>query len=283
MKKLFYFFVLITGIVSCQKENNPGEEEPKNLIERNILDTTYGSDAQQKMDIYLPAGRTKTTKTIILIHGGGWTEGNKSDLTSAIPELQKQFPGYAFININYRLAKDGANLFPTQENDTKSAIALYLQNADNFYVSKNIVLAGFSAGAHLALLHAYKNDPDKNVKAVIDFFGPTQLPALWNANIIYQLLLYGVTGKTYDQDAAIYNNSSPANFVSAQSPPTLILQGDADPTVPPSQSILLSDSLAKHNIGHQLVMYAGEGHGWTGNNLLDSYEKIKAFLKQYVD
>ncbi|MFT4016858.1 MAG: prolyl oligopeptidase family serine peptidase, partial [Agriterribacter sp.] len=88
--------------------------------------------------------------------------------------------------------------------------------------------------------------------------------------------------KTYDQDPAIYKNSSPANFVSAQSPPTLILQGDADPTVPPSQSILLSDSLTKYNVAHQLVMYPGEGHGWTGNNLLDSYEKIKIFLKEYV-
>ncbi|MFT3751183.1 MAG: alpha/beta hydrolase [Agriterribacter sp.] len=281
MKNFFCFFILITGIVSCQKENNP-EEKPQNLPERNIADTAYGSDAQQKMDIYLPAGRTRTTKTIVLIHGGGWTEGSKSDLTAAIPELQKQFPGYAFININYRLAKDGTNLFPSQENDTKSAIGSYLQNTDSFVVSKDIVLAGFSAGAHLALLHAYKNDPDKNVKAVVDFFGPTQLSTLWNLNILYQLLLYNVTGKTYDQDPAIYKNSSPANFVSAQSPPTLILQGDADPTVPPSQSILLSDSLAKYNAEHQLVMYAGEGHGWTGSNLLDSYEKIKSFLAQHT-
>ncbi|MFT3945363.1 MAG: alpha/beta hydrolase [Agriterribacter sp.] len=103
------------------------------------------------MDIYLPAGRTKTTKTIVLIHGGGWTEGNKNDLTAAIPELQRQLPDYAFININYRLAKDGTNLFPSQENDTKSAIALYLQNAGNFNVSTEIVLAGFSAGGRVII------------------------------------------------------------------------------------------------------------------------------------
>lgn len=281
MKKYFCVLFVVAVAISCNKEGNPADNN-QTLKERKILDTSYGSNQQQKMDIYLPAGRTKNTKTIVLIHGGGWSQGSKNDLTAAIPELQKQLPGYAIVNIGYRLAADGYNLFPTQENDTKTALELYVQHADEFGVSKNLVLAGFSAGAHLALLHAYKNDAGKNVKAVVDFFGPTQLVSLWNTSLLHQILLLGVTGKTYDQDPAIYKNSSPVNYISAQSPPTLILQGDADATVPPSQSILLGDSLAKYNVTQQLVMYQGAGHGWSGANLEDSYQKIKAFLEKNV-
>lgn len=282
MKKYFFLLLITIGIFSCKKEDTPIEEIPQKLPERNIADTAYGTDTRQKLDIYLPANRTNVTKTIVLIHGGGWSEGSKNDLNIAIPELQKQLPDYAIANVGYRLAKDGANLFPAQENDIKSAVVLLEQNADKFYISKSIVIAGFSAGAHLALLHAYKNDPDKNVKAVIDFFGPTDLTALWNYSIVHQLLLLGVTGKTYDQDQNMYKNASPINYATAQSPPTIILQGDADNVVPPAQSTALAATLENLKVTNQLVVYAGAGHGWTGTNLQDSYVKIKAFIEKNV-
>ncbi len=64
-------------IVSCQKENN---QLPTSLTEKTELNVSYGTDASQKMDIYLPPGRTTAaTKAIILIHGGGWSSGDKSD------------------------------------------------------------------------------------------------------------------------------------------------------------------------------------------------------------
>lgn len=283
MKIYFSFLLLVAGIISCKKETTPRNEDPADLPERNIIDTAYGNDPRQKMDIYLPEGRTKETKAIVLIHGGGWSDGNKSDLNIAVPELQKQLPGYAIVNIGYRLAKNGANLFPAQENDIKAAITLLEQNADKFIISKHIVIAGFSAGAHLALLHAYKNDPRKNIKAVVDFFGPADLPALWNYSLPHQLLLYNVTGKTFGQDQNMYKNSSPVNFVTDQSPPTIILQGDADNVVPPSQSVSLASSLENVKIPCQLVLYKGEGHGWSGNNLQDSYRKVKAFIEQHVE
>jgi acetyl esterase/lipase len=47
---------------------------------KNRANVSYGTDASQKMDIYLPPGRTTAaTKAIILIHGGGWSSGDKSD------------------------------------------------------------------------------------------------------------------------------------------------------------------------------------------------------------
>ncbi|MFT3702327.1 MAG: alpha/beta hydrolase [Agriterribacter sp.] len=282
MKYYFCGFLLVINLIACNKETTtpPPVDNDPDLAARNITDTSYGADPLQKVDIYLPEKRNDTTKTIVLIHGGGWTEGDKSDLNTGIAGLQGEFPGYAICNINYRLAKDAStNLFPTQENDIKAAMALLLDNIQQFHISKNVVMIGFSAGAHLALLHSYKNDPDKHVKAVVDFFGPTDLPAFWNMGLVYQLILLNVTGKTYDQDQNVYTSASPVNYITAQTPPTIVLQGGADVTVPPAQADILVAALEKNHVTNQLVLYPTEGHGWQGANLLDSYQKVKAFVE----
>jgi len=71
-------FILATTLVlfSCQKDKM-ADPLPIPVAEKTELNVSYGTDASQKMDIYLPAGRiTTTTKVIILIHGGGWNQGD---------------------------------------------------------------------------------------------------------------------------------------------------------------------------------------------------------------
>ncbi len=70
----------------------------------------------------------------------------------------------------------------------------------------------------------------------------------------------------------------PINFVTSQSPPTIILQGGTDPLVSPSQAIALKNKLQTMGVSHQYVFYNAESHGWTGVNLVDSFDKIQAFL-----
>ena len=88
-------------------------------------------------------------------------------------------------------------------------------------------------------------------------------------------------GGTPSTNAALYQASSPINFVSARCPPTLILHGGADPLVPVSQSTALKATLESVNVPVQMVIYPTEGHGWLGANLSDSYGKIADFLKTY--
>lgn len=133
------------------------------------------------------------------------------------------------------------------------------------------------------MLHSYKNDPGKHVKAVVDFFGPTDLVALWNEGIIQQWALLAAVGGLYTDDPDIYVNSSPVNFITGQSPPTIALQGGADIIVIPAQTTLLIDRLTGQGVKNQLVYYPSEPHGWTGANLLDSYSRIIAFIKENVE
>lgn len=279
MSKFLIIFFSAILLHSCKKDT-AGDQ----LGQQTLLNVSYGNHASQKMDVYLPAGRTATaTKAIILIHGGGWNAGDKSDFASYISVLKQRLPDYAIFNINYRLAIS-PDLFPTQEMDVKAVVQFIINSSDEYQVNSNkLVLLGASAGGHLALLQAYKHDNGK-IKAVIDFFGPTELVEMYNnpPNPLVPSLLQIVTGATLTSNLQIYLDSSPVNFISSSSPPTLIFHGGIDNIVHVSQSQLLSTALATTGIQHQLVIYSIEGHGWTGTNLNDSFDKIASFLNVHV-
>ena len=249
-----------------------------------MLNVSYGTNAQQKMDGYLPANRNTTnTKVIIMIHGGGWNTGDKADFNEYVDSLKKREPSYAIFNINYRLANT-PDLFPAQEQDVKAAVEFINSKRQEYKVSDKFVLVGASAGAHLALLQGYKNSTSIKPKAIIDFFGPTDLVALYNnpPNPFVQPTLFSVTGNTPATNNTLYTQSSPLNFVSSQSPPTMILHGGIDIVVSPSQSVSLDTKLSISGVAHQYTFYPTEGHGWTGANLTDSFNKIEAFLAANV-
>lgn len=256
------------------------------LPKMTYMDVPYGSDPLQTMDIYLPAKRTvSTTKVAILIHGGAWSAGDKSDMTAYVDSFQKRMPDYAVFNINYRLATAApSNLFPTQEMDVKAAVEFVYSRRSEYTVSPKFVMIGASAGAHLALLQGYKYGSPVKPKAVVDLFGPTDMikmyndPAVQSPAYLIAILMSG----TPTTNASLYNYSSPIQFVTGTTCPTIILHGGVDDVVKVNQSTSLRDKLVLNGIPNQYVYYPTEGHGWTGANLTDSFNKIKDFLNQYV-
>ncbi|HEY6502355.1 MAG TPA: alpha/beta hydrolase, partial [Chitinophagaceae bacterium] len=150
MKYCFLLFWIVV-MAGCQKEISSSNDNNNTFPAQSYLNVSYGSDAAQNMDVYLPAGRSKTaTKVMILVHGGAWATGDKSDFAEYVDTLKKRLPDYAFFNINYRLASIAGNFFPTQENDVKSAISFILGKSDEYNISQRFVLLGASAGGHLA-------------------------------------------------------------------------------------------------------------------------------------
>jgi acetyl esterase/lipase len=274
----------MTILSSCKQEST-AIAQVKDLPAQTHLNISYGNDSLHKMDIYLPANRSvASTKSLVLIHGGGWTSGSKADFTGYIDTLQQRLPDYAIFNINYRLV-NGSNLFPTQENDVSAALSFIVQNAAEYPISKGkLSLLGFSAGAHLALLQAYKNASPR-INAVIDYFGPTDLVAMYQKpwHPLVPLALQMITGTSPQADPSTFEQSSPAHFVSSQSPPTLILHGGKDVVVNVSQSKLLAQKLAENDVAHELHIYPGKGHGrWYGETLVSSFDRIEAFLNRHV-
>ena len=284
MKNWYLIIGISLLLVSCQKEQ---DLSPIVLEEKTELNAAYGTNATHKMDIYLPKARsTATTKVMILIHGGAWSTGDKTDFTAYVDTLKRRLPGYAFFNINYRLATGTPNLFPTQENDVKAAIEFIYSKRDEYNVSDKFVLLGVSSGAHLSLLHAYKYTSPVRIKAVVDFFGPTDLVDMYNnpASIFAPpAAIAAVVGGTPATHLTLYQQSSPMTFLSAQSPPTIILHGGVDILVSPAQSANLFSKLQLAAVPRQYVFYPTENHGWTGATLTDSFDKIGVFLAANVN
>jgi acetyl esterase/lipase len=291
MKQIFFTAIAFSlMLTSCSKSDDPGTGGGGTIAEKSMTNVSYGTDPMQKMDIFLPANRTTaTTKVMILIHGGGWVSGDKSDFAVFMDTLKKRIPDYAIFNINYRLAVlPATNSFPTQELDVKAAVEFIFGNRTEYLVSDRFVLMGASAGGHLSLLQAYKYQAPVKIKAVVDFFGPTDMAGMYTdyaGNPPAQLGIVALMGgATPAGNPTLYSQSSPKSYATASlACPTIILQGATDPLVNAiTQSQALRDKLSTAAVVNQYVLYPG-GHGdWDAATYTDAFNKIQIFLAANV-
>ncbi len=285
LNKLLLLVFVSTALFSCNKDQ--AIDNTNSITAKTIANVVYGTDAKHRMDIYLPANRrVDSTKVLIMVHGGGWTGGDKADFTAAlIDSLKKRLPGYAIFNINYRLAVFPNNLFPTQEIDVKAAVEFIYGNRANYLVSDKFVMMGVSAGGHLSLLQAYKYRSLVKIKAVVDFFGPTDMVDMHNnPGAFPQLAIAALMSGTPATNPTLYQQSSPIQYVDSLNCPTIILQGGVDPLVnATTQSLALVNKLTFFGATNEYVFYPTGGHGdWDGVTYTDAYNKIQAFLAANV-
>lgn len=295
-------FVFIFFISSCTKENpgggggtggggTGGGGGNGNLSERIILDTSYGTDTKQKMDIYLPAGRNSSTKLIVMIHGGAWYGGDKNDYNYMKNLLRAKWPGVAIANINYRLASNAANIHHTEiMNDIIAAVNFMANNKTAFAISDTMAMIGESAGGHLALLYTYAFNTNNYVRAVSDMYGPAQIND-WSWYNTYNIFLGQSVGDVLTiytgspwttATTPLYESVSPIVRVNDQSKPTIIFHGTLDLLVPLYQSQALNAKLNTLAVPHQYHEYFLDGHGFNPTNQNDCANKTVAFFQQYL-
>jgi acetyl esterase/lipase len=294
-RNAFSILIILIVLFSCQKSKvDPIAPlvTPAAITASTLTNVAYGTDPLQKMDVFLPANRTTTaTKVMIVIHGGSWSIGDKTDMATYVETLKTRLPDYAFFNVNYRLRSGATNSFPTQEQDVKALTDFIYSKRTEYIISDKFVMLGASAGAHLALLQAYKNAVPK-IKAVVDLYGPTDMTDMYNnpasifapADSIAKIVTGSATGTPTSNatNTALYNSSSPINFVTPLSPATIIFHGGADILVRPSQSTSLVALLAQKGVVYKYQPYPLENHAYQGASLLDTFEKTIAFLTTNV-
>lgn len=115
------------------------------------LERFYGHDPLQTLDVSPLPGATHAP-ILIMVHGGAWMVGDKTDVT--VSEPKRSFwamRGYMFVSVNYRLTPQADAL--DQADDVASAVKYVIAHAREWGGDPdNIVLMGHSAGAHLVSL-----------------------------------------------------------------------------------------------------------------------------------
>jgi acetyl esterase/lipase len=269
-------------------------------------DLVYAPHARGVLDLMIPRGATARLPLVIWIHGGGWQSGDKSNRAQATRLLCR---GYAVAAINYRLSDSGT--FPAQIHDVKAAIRFLRAQAPAYGLDgARFAAFGSSAGGHLAALAGTSGDvtgledlslgyPDvsSRVQATIDWYGPVRFTEM-DPQLLAQACPAGsahhgdadsaesrLLGCTIDDTAcaAAVSRADPTTYADVSDPPTLLLHGTDDCTVPMGQSTLLRERLDA--VGacavKRAVMAAGHGGPeWTSREVQDA---VAQFLDRALD
>jgi acetyl esterase/lipase len=241
-------------------------------IEANIR---YDHYPETVLDILQPvAPALKNRPGVIVIHGGGWIQGDKESVVEkyCVPFVQR---GMVVANIEYRLAK--AATAPAAVDDVVKAAQWFENRAADYKVDpKQIVVMGPSAGGHLALMVGMS--PAMKVAAVIDFFGI--------ADVADQLQGpnqrdYAVTWIPEQPDRMeLARTLSPLTYVRKGLPPILSMHGDADKTVSYEHSVRLINALKAAGDDAELITVPGGQHGFTPEEMNKLWPQIFKWLKK---
>ncbi len=271
--------LLVMAGVSFKVLSEASRTEPRTEMVADSVQATfdieyarYGREAV-RLDVYQPTDwSTSLRPAILLIHGGGWIEGDKNGERDLAAFLVPQ--GFVAFAINYRLAHDGPSRYPAALLDVRRAMRWVRAHARDYGVDPDRIGAvGLSAGGHLAAVLGTTDvldpaDPNSGkfssrANCVVDTAGPTDFTDDANPPVgqpIAQVIptFFGESRAAIPQ---AYHDASPALLVDKHAAPTLIVHGTADPIVPIGQSRRFEQALGAAGVEVKLVELEGEDHG----------------------
>jgi acetyl esterase/lipase len=294
MKRLMIasiLLVLASGTVAVAQDSPLASAVRFENEYRIVPNITYltASNYDAKLDLYVTRTPDKPLPTLIWIHGGGWTGGTKESY-AGIPAYLAM--GMNVVNVEYRLARVAQA--PAAVEDCRCALRWVIQHAKEYGIDVNrLVVSGGSAGGHLALttgmvpasagLDRQCPGPDNlKVAAIVNWYGISDVNELLDGP---NMKAYAVTwlGSATDRDQ-IAKRVSPLSYVRAGLPPVLTIHGDADPTVPYTQSVRLHKALSDAGVANELMTMPGGKHGFdccTSAQRTNAYVKIREFLARH--
>jgi acetyl esterase/lipase len=254
-------------------------------VEPNIVYLTAG-DWDGKLDLYLPRRPTgDLAPAVITIHGGGWMTGSKDEV--ALDVLPYLAMGFAVVNVDYRLVTVAPA--PAAAQDCRCALRWVVRHAAQYGIDTGrLVLAGSSAGAHLALMAALAppsagldglcpGNEELRVAAVVNFFGVVDVADLLSPPH-QRGFAVGWIGERPDRDK-IARWLSPISYVNGGAPAILTVHGDADPVVPYEQAVRLHRALDQAHVPNRLYTVPGGHHGdFRGSEVLRVTRAVRDFL-----
>jgi acetyl esterase len=247
---------------------------------RNEIVYSRVSGEALAMDAHIPDGPGPFA-AVILVHGGGWSNGTKQAafIKPLFPVLDGS--GLAWFSIDYRLSPKYKH--PAAAEDVEQAIRYIKSHAREFRVDpKRLALMGESAGGHLVGLVALHHQKDTGVAAVVPFYGAFDLESMLLArgqvSAGYTNFL-GITDLS-ENSRKVLREASAAHYMKPGLPPFLLIHGTKDETVPYQQSVKFCADLKA--AGNSCDIYTVE-NGIHGVINWESDQRFQAYKTQLVD
>jgi len=215
--------------------------------------STWTYSGSLKLDFYPAIGRSPAP-CVIVIHGGGWDDGDRGQVPQFNYFLARS--GYAVADISYRLAP-GA-IWPAQRDDVAAAVAFVKGRAAAWNVdAARLVIMGRSAGGQIAEASAYVLQ-DPAIRGVVALYAPADMNFAWKWGrqddpLNSPQLLRQFLGGTPETARQAYDSASAILLVDSKSPPTLLVHGAIDTLVWNRQSERLAARLTEAGVTHMLV------------------------------
>lgn len=278
-------FVLACALTGCAKGGVPATPDNVSLTEGIPYCTGAVDGVQQPLllDVARPKDQKKSLPVVLVVHGGGWTDGSRADYTYMLNWLAQQ--NFIGVSVDYRLSPK--NKFPDQLEDLKCAVRWLRANEVLYrFDARRIVAIGASAGAHLVALlgttagmsqfEGIGGSPNQSssIDAMVLHAGVYDLSSLVRELAVnpsseshggiqaVSMLL----GGNNDPTSKAYAIASPASYVSKQTVPALLLHGRNDSLVPFNEALRFGSLLTGLGLDNEVVIMNGAGHGDFGSD-----------------
>jgi acetyl esterase/lipase len=231
------------------------------------------------LDVFEPA--KKNGAAVLWMVSGGWVSNHSGVSPNTYqPLLDRGYTVFAVVH-----GSQPRFIVPEIEEDIHRAVRFVRHNVARWGVDPNrFGISGSSAGGHLSLTIGTQGGPGKPdakdpidressaVQAVACFYPPTDFlnwsragEDFWDYEPTRKYApALGPRWETHEGRQSLGPEISPIRFVTPKMPPTLIIQGDADVTVPLYQAQRFEQKCREVGAPFKLIVKPGAGHGYPG-------------------
>ncbi len=233
------------------------------------------------LDAWLPVKPGKILPACLLLHGGGWTTGDKGDERERNMAKKLCKMGYAAFSANYHMAlyEEGPyrgrrlqSAWPKCIEDCMEAVSFIRRNANQFSIDpEKIAVIGSSAGGHLALWLA--TEKSCGISCAIALY-PVPDILKWGGELLMPA--------PFEESREEWRKASPAQRLERRPSPILLIHGDRDETVDFRLSVDFYNKLLEKEYEAEMIIVEGGRHSFDFSTLSEKqFQSTARFLETH--
>jgi acetyl esterase/lipase len=255
---------IVPGPFSLWKNWMVGGTKP---VAMQTMDYQEFAGSPVNLDFYPADVSSGPAPCLVVIHGGGWDNGSRTEFASASHRLARR--GIAVATLDYRLSPQA--IWPAQAEDVRVAISVLKEHADGLAIDPHkFVLMGRSAGGQIAEAVAVSGVIPE-VRGCIALYSPADMHFAFKyadkKDILdSDKLLRQYLGGTPTDAKAAYDSASAYGLVTKRTVPMLLMHGANDELVWVRQSQRMAERLIENGVNHVYLELPWATHAFDHND-----------------